>query len=65
MGHRSPETWEGLRRSVAMLSPGQPCQLSREIVLELLEELVQRSTRDRRLRRLVGEMETALREGPE
>ncbi len=65
MRHRSPETWECLRRSVAMLSPGQPCQLSREVVLELLEELVQRSTRDRRLRRLVGEMETALRDGPE
>lgn len=65
MGHRNPEDWERLRRSVAMLSPGHPCQLSRETAMELLEELVQRSGRDRRLRRLVAELETVLREGPQ
>ena len=63
MGPRSVEEWEVLRRSVAMLGPGQPCQLSREVALDLLGELVQRSGRDRSLRRLVQELSEALDDG--
>ena len=64
MGQRSSEQWEILRRSVAMLTPGQPCQLDRETAMELLEELVERSGRDRQLRRLVDELRAVLGEDP-
>ena len=53
MGDRSSEEWEILRRSVAMLAPGQPCQLSREIAVELMEQLLELRERERRVRGLV------------
>lgn len=36
----SPEEWENLRRSIAMLNPGQGAQLDRETALAVLDELV-------------------------
>ncbi len=56
------EDWERLRRSVAMLSPGGPCQLSREEAMEILEELVARAGRERQLRRLVADLQAVLGE---
>lgn len=58
----SPEEWEIIRRSVAMLSPRQPCQPSREIAVELLDELGRCRDRERNLRRLVEQMGEALEE---
>ncbi len=44
-----------------MLTTGQPCQLSREIAVELLDELGRCRARERQLRRLVDELQEALK----
>jgi len=62
MPSRSPEEWEILRRSMAMLAPGQPCQLSREVGIDLVEELAQHHSRERRVRHLLAELEVVFAE---
>ncbi len=49
----SPEEWENLRRSIAMLSPGQATHLDRETALAALDELANHHERQRRARQLV------------
>ena len=63
MGDRSSEKGEIVRRSVTMLAPGQPCQLSREIAVELMEELLELRERERRVRRLVEQLAEAVGTG--
>ena len=43
-----------------MLTPGQPCQLSRELAVELLDELGRCRAREREVRRLVALLQEAL-----
>lgn len=43
-----------------MLTTGEPCQLSREIAVELLDELGRCQARERELRRLVAQLQEAL-----
>lgn len=46
---------ETLRRSVVMVPPGQPCGLSRDKVLEVIEQLQEvTDERDRLMEELVG-----------
>lgn len=48
-----------------MLTTGQPCQLSREIAVELLDELGRCRAREREVRRLVARLQEVLEtEGP-
>jgi hypothetical protein len=43
-----------------MLTTGQPCQLSREIAVEVLDELGRCRARERQVRRLVAQLQEAL-----
>jgi hypothetical protein len=51
VGQLSDEELERIRRSIAMLTPREPCGLSRELAMEVIEEL-QRCRRS--WRRLAG-----------
>ena len=53
----TPEALEQVRRSIAMLRPGESSGLDREAALELIEELQRIESADRRL----GELVDALR----
>jgi hypothetical protein len=39
VGQLSDEELERLRRSIAMLSPRQPCGISRELAIDIIEDL--------------------------
>ena len=56
----TPEALEQIRRSVTMLSRGQPSGLDREAALALLEELQRREHAGRRRAELVEALRTLL-----
>ena len=63
MAPTSPEEWENLRRSVAMIGQGQPSQLDRETALALLDELGRHHERERQARCLLAALLRLVDEG--
>jgi hypothetical protein len=53
---------ERMRRSIAMLRPGQPVSLTREHAMRLLEELQRLQRSDRRYADLMGKLRALLDE---
>ena len=55
-----PHDLERLRRSISMLTPGQPAGLDRERAVRILDELQRLQRSDRRYRQLVDQLQTML-----
>ena len=55
-----PHVLENLRRSIVMLTPGQPAGLDRERAVQLLDELQRLQRSDRRYRQLVDQFRAVL-----